>query len=81
MNNDQEIAKTMIQEGVKEITILPGDAPAQHNNKPVTILGTIFQKKKPDILLKNIRKHNNTMLHIFIILANSFKPSFNINFR
>lgn len=41
MSNIQEIAKTMIQEGVKEITILQGDAPAQHNNKPVTILGTI----------------------------------------
>lgn len=41
MSNIQEIAKTMIQEGVKEITILQGDAPEQHNNKPVTILGTI----------------------------------------
>ena len=41
MNNDQEVAKTMIQEGVKEITILHGEAPGQHNNQPVTITGTI----------------------------------------
>ena len=63
MNNDQEVAKTMIQEGVKEITILHGEAPGQHNNQPVTITGTIsapanfIEGRREDF--KESRKHCN----------------------
>jgi hypothetical protein len=39
--NNEKIAQSMVENDVRQITILEGNAPAQHNNQPVSICGNI----------------------------------------
>lgn len=39
--NNEKIIPALLEKEVKQITILQGNAPEQHNNQPVTIVGTI----------------------------------------